>query len=158
MPRKGAKSASGPQADGGAAVIGFQRSEKNEKRTERHQPTQQTRNLVALGCFSNLTHDQIAKLVGINRETLTKYYREELDTGAATMVAKVANNLYALALQTTDRKVAMTSSIFILKTRGGWQEGKSVPEHPLTDDPGEDKKQEPVVIRLRIGDRPPEAA
>lgn len=157
MPRKGDKSAKTAPEDGGAAVVGFRAASKSGGRPP-HQPTPQTRNLVALGCFANLTHDQIAKLVGISRNTLEIHYREELDTGAAKMLAKVANNIYQLALQNTDRKVAMTASIFILKTRGGWAEGKSVPEMPLSDDEEQEKKQEPVVIRLRIGDRPPEAA
>lgn len=157
MPRKANKSAKTAPGDGGAAVVGFRAAQKSGGRPP-HQPTAQTRNLVALGCFANLTHDQIAKLVGISRNTLEIHYREELDTGAATMLAKVASNIYQLALQNADRKVAMTASIFILKTRGGWLEGRAVPDMPLSDDEGQEKKQEPVVIRLRIGDRPPEAA
>jgi hypothetical protein len=67
-----------------------------------------------------LTHDQIAKIVGVSDETLRKYYDDELSTASAKMTAQVAQNLYSIA--TSKGPGAVPSAIFWMKTRGGWRE------------------------------------
>ena len=67
-----------------------------------------------------LTHDQIAKIIGISDETLRKYYNEELETSEAKMTAQVAQNLYSIA--TSKGPGAVPSAIFWMKTRGKWRE------------------------------------
>jgi hypothetical protein len=67
-----------------------------------------------------LTHPQIAAVIGISDETLRKYYRTELDTGAALANSRVAQNLYKIA--TSDGTGAVSAAIFWAKARMGWRE------------------------------------
>lgn len=85
-----------------------------------HEPTDKDRKQVTLMAGIGLTHDQIARIVGISDETLRKYYPEELATAAAKMNAQVAQNLYAMA--TTQGAGSVASAIFWMKARGGWRE------------------------------------
>jgi DNA-binding XRE family transcriptional regulator len=62
-----------------------------------HEPTDKDRKQVTLMAGIGLTHDQIAKVVGVSDETLRKYYDKELETAAAMMNAQVAQNLFSIA-------------------------------------------------------------
>jgi hypothetical protein len=62
----------------------------------------------------------IARVVGIDANTLRKHYREELDTGQIKATAKVAKSLFRKA--TGDGSQSVTAAIFWLKTRGGCRE------------------------------------
>lgn len=64
-----------------------------------------------------IPHIDIARVVGINRNTLEKHYRYELDTGHVKATAKVAESLYKRA---TNGNVA--AAIFWMKARAGWSE------------------------------------
>jgi hypothetical protein len=66
----------------------------------------------------------ISKVIGIERSTLQKHYREELDTATAKANSRVAQSLYNKALG--DGSSAVTAAIFWLKTRGGWRETNTV--------------------------------
>jgi DNA-binding XRE family transcriptional regulator len=85
-----------------------------------HEPTDRDRKQVTLMAGIGLTHDQIAKVIGISDETLRKYYDEELSTAASKMNAQVAQNLFSIA--TSKGAGAVASAIFWMKTRGGWRE------------------------------------
>jgi len=85
-----------------------------------HEPTDKDRKQVTLMAGIGLTHDQIAKIVGISDETLRKYYGEELATATARMNAQVAQNLFSMATGKGAGSVA--SAIFWMKSRGGWRE------------------------------------
>jgi DNA-binding XRE family transcriptional regulator len=85
-----------------------------------HEPTDKDRKQVTLMAGIGLTHDQIAKIIGISDETLRKYYAEELELAAAKMNAQVAQNLYSIA--TSKGAGAVASAIFWMKSRGGWRE------------------------------------
>jgi len=85
-----------------------------------HEPTDKDRKQVSLMAGIGLTHNQIAKIVGISDETLRKYYDKELDVSAAMMNAQVAQNLFSIA--TSKGAGAVASAIFWMKTRGGWRE------------------------------------
>jgi hypothetical protein len=85
-----------------------------------HEPTDKDRKQVSLMAGIGLTHDQIAKIIGISDETLRKYYDKELEVSAAMMNAQVAQNLYSIA--TSKGAGAVASAIFWMKTRGGWRE------------------------------------
>jgi hypothetical protein len=52
----------------------------------------------------------IAGLMGIDPKTLRKYYRQELDHGHTKANAKVAENLYHMALG--EGREAVTAAIF----------------------------------------------
>jgi len=85
-----------------------------------HEPTDKDRKQVSLMAGIGLTHDQIAKIIGISDETLRKYYDKELELSAAMMNAQVAQNLFSIA--TSKGAGSVASAIFWMKTRGGWRE------------------------------------
>lgn len=85
-----------------------------------HEPTERDRQQVTLMAGIGLTHDQIAKVIGVSDETLRKYYSEELEVAASKMTAKVAQNLYSIA--TNKGAGSVTAAIFWMKARGGWRE------------------------------------
>jgi DNA-binding XRE family transcriptional regulator len=86
-----------------------------------HEPTQQQRKMVESMSAYGIPQEDISKVVGINRTTLAKHYREELDTATAKACAKVAETLYRQATDVKNPRSA-TAAIFWLKTRGGWRE------------------------------------
>lgn len=111
-----------------------------------HVPTEQTRNLVALSMLNDMTHKQAAQLVGINEETLRKHYANELEHGKAQMLARVSANLYRIAQSQTDVKAALTASIFILKSKGGYNDRAAQTDVEV-------ESMGPVRVRLKLGDR-----
>ena len=83
-----------------------------------HQPTEKTRAEVgALVSFGN-TQEEIASYIGINTDTLIKYYRDELDNSLVRANAKVAAKLFRKATDGDD----LSAMIFWLKTRAKWRE------------------------------------
>ena len=67
-----------------------------------------------------LTQEQIASMLDISRNTLTKYYYEELQKGKAQANSKVAENLFKIA--TGNRNGSVTAAIFWLKCQAGWKD------------------------------------
>mgnify|MGYP003135707183 CR=1 FL=1 len=67
-----------------------------------------------------ITQEQICSILGIARNTLTKYYNEELTQGKAEANAQVAKNLYRIA--TGEGQGAVTAGIFWLKCQAGWRD------------------------------------
>ena len=124
-----------------------------KKSTKPHEPTQQTRFLVQLGKSVNLTNAQIAERLGVHVDTMEKHYRSELENGAADINMKVANNLLTIALQTQDRKAALTASIFWLKSKGGFNDraAETQEEKAVIESAG------PVRITLKLATRLGEA-
>ncbi len=83
----------------------------------KHQPDENTRELVAdLTSFGN-THEEIAQVLRIDADTLKKHYPYELQTAAALRNGKVAKSLYRKAIEDNDTQ----SQIFWLKTRARWR-------------------------------------
>ena len=62
-------------------------------------------------------YEDIALIMGINNDTLKKYYSEELEKGRIEANAAVAGTLYEKAKQGDT-----PSMLFWLKTRAGWSE------------------------------------
>lgn len=85
-----------------------------------HEPTEKDRKQVTLMAGIGLTHDQIAKIIGVSDETLRKYYSSELETAASLMNAQVAQNLFSMA--TSKEQGSVAAAIFWMKTRAGWRE------------------------------------
>ena len=85
-----------------------------------HTPTEsQRRQVEALAGFG-IQETEIAGLIGCDPKTLRKHYREELDHGHTKANAKVAENLFRMALG--QGREAVTAAIFWLKTRARWKE------------------------------------
>ena len=59
----------------------------------------------------------LAKILGMSTETMSKYYREELDTAKAQANAMIAGRLYKKAMDGDT-----TAMIFWLKTQARWRE------------------------------------
>lgn len=74
------------------------------------------RSLSGLG----ITQDQICSILGISRNTLTKYYEDELKVGKAQANSKVAENLFRIA--TGSNHGSVTAAIFWLKCQAGWKD------------------------------------
>lgn len=90
-----------------------------------HVPTDMTHYQVAQMSSMNFTHEEIAKILGLTRETLYKYYRDDLDYGKALCTAKVGMRLFKVATEAEGRE-ALAAMIFWLKTRAGWKENAGV--------------------------------
>jgi hypothetical protein len=85
-----------------------------------HTPTEsQRRQVEALAGFG-IQETEIAGLIGCDPKTLRKHYRDELDHGHTKANAKVAENLFRMALG--QGREAVTAAIFWLKTRARWKE------------------------------------
>lgn len=87
-----------------------------------HEPSEKTRAEVgALVSFGN-TQEQVASHIGIDVDTLCKYYRQELDNSVVRANAKVAAKLFRKATEEGDT----AAIIFWLKTRARWREKEDV--------------------------------
>ncbi len=75
----------------------------------------------------------IARVLGIDPETLRERYRDELDTGHVVANATVAESLFRKA--TGDHRQSVTAAIFWLKTRAGWRETSPSDPDPAVEFP-----------------------
>jgi len=82
-----------------------------------HEPTEQTRLQVKTLAAVGIRHEDIAAKLGITADTLTKYYRKELDDGRVDANAQIGKSLFEQA-----RAGNTAAMIFWLKTRAGWKE------------------------------------
>jgi transposase len=88
-----------------------------------HEPTEQTRLQAKTLAAVGIRHEDIAAKLGITADTLTKYYRKELDDGRVDANAQIGKSLFEQA-----RAGNTAAMIFWLKTRAGWKETQ-VQEH-----------------------------
>jgi transposase len=88
-----------------------------------HEPTEQTRLQAKTLAAVGIRHEDIAAKLGITADTLTKYYRKELDDGRVDANAQIGKSLFEQA-----RAGNTSAMIFWLKTRAGWKETQ-VQEH-----------------------------
>ena len=100
--------------------------------------TADTRNRVYSLSIVGTRYEDIALVLDISPDTLTKYYKGELEKGRIEANAAVAGTLYEKAKQGDT-----SSMIFWLKTRAGWSE-KNTTE--LTGEGGA-----PISIRVITG-------
>ena len=114
-----------------------------------HQPDDVQRRQVEALAGYGVPEAEIAALVGVDAKTLRKHYRHELDHGHTKANAKVAENLYHMALG--QGREAVTAAIFWLKARARWKE-VSVHEHGGPDG----KPFEPITKIKRIIISPPD--
>lgn len=91
-----------------------------------HQRTEDLAERISTLVGYGIDHDTIAKLCGISDETMRKYYRDELDTGKAALVEKIAGSLKKSALAGD-----VQAQKFFLSSRAGWAE-KTQTEHSGT--------------------------
>ncbi|TQE96068.1 MAG: hypothetical protein FKY71_16850 [Spiribacter salinus] len=82
-----------------------------------HEPTDQQRRQVEAMAGYGIPHLDMAAVIGIDRKTLEKHYRRELDTGSTKATAKIAESLYRQAVEGNT-----SAAIFWMKARAGWSE------------------------------------
>lgn len=85
-----------------------------------HMPTNAERRQVEALAGFGIPETDIAGLIGCDPKTLRKHYRDELDHGHTKANAKVAENLFRMALG--QGREAVSAAIFWLKTRARWKE------------------------------------
>ena len=90
-------------------------------------------------CAYGMDHVMIASMLGISHDTLTKYYRHELDVGKSKVVEQVANSL---------KRNAMSGDVqaqkFFLSSRAGWSEKQT---HELSGRDGAPMRIEWHVVK-----------
>jgi len=104
-----------------------------------HQATDDTRKQVYELSSVGTTYEDIAKVIGISHDTLTKYYRPELDRGRIDANAIIAGTLFKQAQEGNT-----SAAIFWLKTRAQWKETQKH-EH------GGDLDGSPIQVKVITG-------
>jgi DNA-binding XRE family transcriptional regulator len=97
----------------------------------KHVPTKDNRDKVGLLTAFGVSQEGVAAELGINRETLVKYYSEDLARGLDRAIGRVGAKLFSTAMGNTPG--ATTAAIFFLKVKGGWRE-----QIALTNNDGSD--------------------
>jgi hypothetical protein len=82
-----------------------------------HEPTTAQRQLVQLHAAIGTPQVEIAREIGIDKKTLAKHYRDELDTGMTKANARIGKALFDKAVNGDT-----TALIWWTKTRMGWKE------------------------------------
>ncbi len=85
--------------------------------TAKHKPTDATRKQVQDYAAIGTSQDDIAKVIGVSKNTLILHYRHELDTAMTKANGAVAGKLYSKCMDGN-----VTAMIFWLKTRARWRE------------------------------------
>lgn len=92
-----------------------------------HEPTDANRETVKkMASFGN-KHEEIALILGISEDTLTKYYAYELKMGGVELNNQIADKMATRALS-DDHKDAQRAAEYWLSRRAGWKE-TSTHEH-----------------------------
>ncbi len=92
-----------------------------------HVPTEENRDLVKkMASFGN-KHEEIALVLEISEDTLTRHYARELKLGGIELNNKIADRMAARALS-DDHKDAQRAGEYWLSRRAGWKE-TSTHEH-----------------------------
>ena len=101
--------------------------------------TEETAERVEHLCAYGMDHVMIAAMFKISHDTLTKYYRHELDVGKSKVVEQVANSL---------KRNAMGGDVqaqkFFLSSRAGWAEKQT---HEVSGRDGGPMKVEWHVVK-----------
>lgn len=135
MPRRKAEPDKAPRKNAKPRAPRAPRKPQKNRNTEgllpgghnEHEPTAESRQLVANAAGVGLQQPMIATLVGVSENTLRKHYETELAAGKARATFKVAAKLFTKAEQGD-----LGAMIFWLKAQGGWRE-----KHVLDDPNGQ---------------------
>ena len=105
--------------------------EKKKPGRPAHVPTDETREVVKALASFGVTQVEIGKYIGVNDDTLRKYYQKELDTAMVEKNMKVAGFLYGVAsgedlANGATYADATRAAMFWLKTRAQWHEKAEV--------------------------------
>lgn len=90
---------------------------KNAMGRPLHEATPASRNFVKILMGSGYTQQQVANALEIDKKTLYKYYRTELENGSDQATGRVVGALFKSAMEGN-----VTAQIWITKARLGWTE------------------------------------
>lgn len=85
-----------------------------------YKPTDEVRKIVRNMASVGIPHRQLAAYLGIDRETLAKYFGDELEKGKIEASVKVLENLFRMA--TGSGREAAACAMFWAKTQCGFRE------------------------------------
>jgi hypothetical protein len=108
-----------------------------------HEPSPASRQLVQLHATIGTRQDIIADILGIDKKTLSKHYREELDQAMARANASVGGALFNKAT-----KGDTAAMIFWMKTRAGWREKNEI-DHTSSDGSMTPQIVERVIVQAK---------
>ena len=117
-----------------------------------HKPTETTRKMVTSAIGMGRDQTASGALLDITPKTLRKFYRHELDTGAAKANFSVAKSLYDRASGGKDT----VASIFWLKARAGWQDTTKTVHEGLPEQITVSFALEPPKVEHQVIDVTPE--
>lgn len=98
-----------------------------------HQPTPEGRELVKVHTAIGTRQETIAAILGINKSTLLKYYRHEIDHGKEMADGEVGGALFNKAINGDT-----TAAIWWTKSRMGWKEKVQLEQNVTITDTGAD--------------------
>jgi hypothetical protein len=81
---------------------------------------------VTLAAALGQPHEDIAQMLGISRNTLEKYFGEELSLGALRANLKVGSNLFKMATGDPSLRTTLVAAIWWSKCRMGWRSTPAV--------------------------------
>lgn len=110
-----------------------------------HKPTDELREKVSSYAAVGIPQEDIAKVIGIDKKTLTKYYRKELDTAMTQANAAVGGALYNKAMGGDT-----TALIWWTKARMLWKETKQE-ERRYVDEEGKDLHAKDKELLKKMG-------
>ena len=117
-----------------------------------HKANEQTQQMVLTATGMGMDQETISKLLDIAPKTLRKFYRHELDTGAAKANFSVAKSLYDRASGGKDT----VASSFWLKARAGWQDTTNTVHEGLPEQITVSFALEPPKVEHQVIDVTPE--
>tara|TARA_R110000751_G_scaffold15768_7_gene50738 strand:+ start:1444 stop:1788 length:345 start_codon:yes stop_codon:yes gene_type:complete len=91
------------------------------KRRPPHKRTDEEAEVVRMMAAVGISQENIAKVIGIDIKTMTKYYREELDTAWIKANAKVGGAMYNKAISGD-----VQAQKYWMGCRAGWKETASL--------------------------------
>ena len=82
-----------------------------------YEPTDKDRTTIEIMVAGGIPQENIARVIGIDKKTMYKYYREELDTSADKANAAIAKTLFQQA-----KDGNTSAAIWWTKARMGWKD------------------------------------
>jgi len=120
-------------------IVEVEKDEESKVGRPRHLANETTRNKVFMLSTVGTRHEDIATVLGISADTLTKYYHDELAKGRIEANASVAETLFKQA-----KEGNTTAMIFWLKSRAKWKETS---QHEISGNPD----GTPVEVKIVTG-------
>ena len=117
-------------------------------------PTDEQRRMVEAMTGYGIPQGDIARVIGIDDETLRLRFREELDTGTAKANTRVAEFLFEQATgQRGEGSGSVAAAIFWMKSRARWKETNATEHSGPDGKPIEIADQSAEIERRRIAAR-----